>query len=327
MSFKETISQGMHALTKKTKTTVSQMMNKEKGDTTMSDTTKRDYTSLSKAAQTELPTPTTTISTVVDEAAEEPVIDEGVADADAAINYDEKIKELSNQVDEESIETTNTEEIQEEQEETVPSIEEEENDNIKKIATLRNVATEEKNEETKPVENSPQSPEKSDEAQEPQSEREMLLARLEQLQQEEKQQAEEAEQRAKLVELASLLEIPAIANQVIENYTSINSLEDWISNFESQFPEIIKRLTDELAQVKTDLKELSDEKTKTAAVAPPSPIFDVTKFLQKLHKLQELTANILDAANSGDVNKSISAIRKEANAMNEILDGLVKGAK
>lgn len=324
MSFKETISQRMHALTKKTKTTVSQMMNKEKGDTTMSDTTKRDYTSLSKAAQTELPT--TTISTVVDEAAEEPVIDEGVADADAAINYDEKIEELSNQTEEESIEATNTEEIQEEQEETVPSIEEE-NDNIKKIATLRDVATEEKNEETKPVENPSQSPEKSDEAQEPQSEREMLLARLEQLQQEEKQQAEEAEQRAKLVELASLLEIPAIANQVIENYTSINSLEDWISNFESQFPEVIKRLTDELAQVKTDLKELSNEKAKTAAVAPPSPIFDVTKFLQKLHKLQELTANILDAANSGDVNKSISAIRKEANAMNEILDGLVKGAK
>lgn len=210
--------------------------------------------------------------------------------------------------------------------------------NILKITTIRNITTqaEEENNPTTtdhvPAEKETEQPasqevlpqSRASNADLP-SEKEQLIARLKELEEREAKQKANEEEYKELVLLAQKLELPAMADQIIKNFTAINTLESNQDTMEKEVASIIKQLTDEIASIKQTIASQPQAQPTPSPV--PSPASSLAKQIDQLHKLQELTAYILDLTGNGDMRAAILGIKKQATEMNQILDMLVKGAK
>lgn len=210
--------------------------------------------------------------------------------------------------------------------------------NILKITTIRNITTqaEEENNPTTtdhvPAEKETEQPASQEVL--PQSgtsntdlpsEKEQLIARLKELEEREAKQKANEEEYKELVLLAQKLELPAMADQIIKNLTAINTLESTQDTMEKEVASIIKQLTDEIVAIKQTIARQTQAQPIPSPV--PTPASSLAKQIDQLHKLQELTAYILDLTGNGDMRAAILGIKKQATEMNQILDMLVKGAK
>lgn len=210
--------------------------------------------------------------------------------------------------------------------------------NILKITTIRNITTqaEEENNPTTtdhvPAEKETEQPASQEVL--PQSgtsntdlpsEKEQLIARLKELEEREAKQKANEEEYKELVLLAQKLELPAMADQIIKNFAAINTLENNQDTIEKEVAGIIKQLTDEIVAIKQTIASQTQAQPIPSPV--PTPASSLAKQIDQLHKLQELTAYILDLTGNGDMRAAILGIKKQATEMNQILDMLVKGAK